>query len=59
MEQDSYANEGGQATVGWWQHSGRRSGFGQHLDSEDSKAFTPEMLRGTAVLYVKENRFLL
>lgn len=37
MEQDSYANEGGQATVIWWQHSGGTSGdaviptgLGQH-----------------------------
>lgn len=66
MEQDSYANEGGQATVVWWQHSRGRSGdavistvAGQHLDSEDGKAFTPDMLRGMSVLYVMENHFLL
>lgn len=66
MEQDSYANEGGQATVIQWPHSGGRSGdavistvVGQHLDSEDGKAFTPDMLRGISVLYVMENNFLL
>lgn len=48
MEQDSYANEGGQATVIWWQHSGGRGGdaavpieVGQYEDSEDGKAWTP------------------
>lgn len=52
MEQNSYANEGGQTTVIWWPHSGGTSGdivistvVGRHLDSEDGKAFTPVQQR--------------
>lgn len=48
MEQDSYANKGGLATVIWWQHSGDMggdaiipTGVGQHLDSENGKDWTP------------------
>lgn len=44
MEQDSYANEGGQAIDIWWQYSGGRSGgaviptrVGQCSDRENGK----------------------
>lgn len=57
MEQDSYSNEEG-AIVIWWQHLGGRngdtvipSGFGQHLDRKEDRAWIPVRQRCNGLLF--------